>query len=174
MYFFSIRSNFENLNKKCNTVSEKFEEKNFKDAYFWLKKEYNLSHDFKIKTENSFYWLWDHLDNYDIKREKRFNKKYCNNQYNLIVLKINDDDINFLLRSDFEAWHMVLNKWEIDDIKWSDIFDDNALIKKGFKESNHDTIYQYVVPFIKKEWVIDVIPVHQLTAKKIKKYKNKG
>ena len=61
---------------------------------------------------------------------------------------------------------MTLNKWEIDDIKWSDIFDDNALIEKGFKENNCNTIYQYAVPFIKKEWVIDVIPVHQLTAKK--------
>ena len=67
---------------------------------------------------------------------------------------------------------MVLNKWEIDNIKWSDIFDDNALIKKGFKENNSDTIYQYVVHFIKKEWIVDVNPINKLTRKKIKKYKN--
>lgn len=172
MYFFSIRSNFENMNNDCNFVSEKFEEPEFKSAYFWLKQEYNKHHDIKIENKNSFYWMWDSLSKHDIKREKRFNKKYGNNQYNLIVLNIKNNDINLLLRSDFEAWHMVLNKWNIDDIKWSDIFDDNALIKKRFKENNYDTIYQYVVPFIKKEWIVDVIPINKLTRKKIKKYKN--
>lgn len=161
MYFYTFQNKDFDLNSDIIKVPEEYEEPIFKKAYLWLKHQYNQRNENKIDHNDSFIWFWNFIDQETLDRELTYNKKYCHNNNKLIILDVPEKDLHYFLKSDFEAWHMVLNEWHIQN--WEDIFNYQRLIDTGWYNESDPEVAQYTTPFIKKEWIIKTFNVKDVT-----------
>lgn len=157
MYFYTFQNKDFDLSTDIIKVPEKYEEPLLKKAYSWLKQQYNKRHQNQISPEQSFIWFWNLIDDDMLEREKKHDKKYCNETNQLIILNVPENDVHYFLKSDFEAWHMVLNEWKIQN--WEDIFNYQRLLETGWYMENDQEVAQFTIPFIKKEWIVKTFNV---------------